>query len=218
MRIIALADIHSKLKNLGLIRPELASCDLVVLCGDITHFGGMSEAAAILDEIRAVNPAVLAVAGNVDRKDVQPYLDGEGIGLHGTGKAVGDIGFFGVGGSNVTPLGTPNEIPDKEILGILEKGYADVEQARIKIIVSHPPPKKTKVDRIFLGLHVGSKSLRTFIEQHQPDICLTGHIHEARGEDTIGKTRILNPGPFFKGGYVDVMIDEEGIKAQIRTV
>jgi Icc-related predicted phosphoesterase len=49
-----------------------------------------------------------------------------------------------------------------------------------------------------MGLHAGSKLIREFIEMYQPDLCLCGHIHEARNSDHIGKTIIVNPGPFPK--------------------
>jgi hypothetical protein len=49
---------------------------------------------------------------------------------------------------------------------------------------------------------VGSRAVRRFIEQYQPLLCLTGHIHEAAGMDRIGRTVIVNPGPIARGGFV----------------
>ena len=63
------------------------------------------------------------------------------------------------------------------------------------ILVTHQPPYKTALDPIY-GEHVGSTSIRKFIKEHQPDYCITGHIHENEGKtDKLGKTIIVNPGP-----------------------
>ena len=56
----------------------------------------------------------------------------------------------------------------------------------------------TLADKTWLNDHVGSKSVRSFIERTQPLICFTGHIHEGIGVDTIGITKVINPGPVWK--------------------
>jgi len=206
MKIIALADLHARPGHLGRIENELAAADLVVIAGDITQLGGAGSATRVLDAVRACNRRILAVAGNVDRPQVAQLLEDEGISLHGRGRMVGEVGLFGAGGS---------EISDEDLLALLERGHAEIPGAAVKILVTHAPPRKTKVDRMLLGLHVGSASVRAFIERAQPDLCLCGHIHEARGTDEIGRTRILNPGPFFKGGFARVEIDERGIRAEL---
>jgi len=38
---------------------------------------------------------------------------------------------------------------------------------------------------------------------------LCGHIHESRGEDTIGASRIVNPGPVASGHYALVEVVED---------
>ena len=68
------------------------------------------------------------------------------------------------------------------------------------VLITHQPPRETRND-LARGGHVGSHSIRCFIEQHQPLICFTGHIHEGVGVDTIGETKIVNPGPLRHGGY-----------------
>jgi len=67
------------------------------------------------------------------------------------------------------------------------------------IYVTHTPPYRTALDIIYNGSQVGSKSLRAFIEKHQPPFTLHGHIHESplrSGKifDHIGDTISVNPG------------------------
>jgi Icc-related predicted phosphoesterase len=66
------------------------------------------------------------------------------------------------------------------------------------IYVSHAPPYDTGLD-LMRNKHAGSRSLRTFIEQHQPLLTLHGHIHEAprvsrRFAERLGQTWCINPG------------------------
>lgn len=63
------------------------------------------------------------------------------------------------------------------------------------ILVTHAPPYGTKLD--FLNDYSGNKSIRDFVEKAKPIFVICGHFHEHRGEfDYIGKTEIINPGPY----------------------
>ena len=50
--------------------------------------------------------------------------------------------------------------------------------------------------------HVGSKSVRKFIEKYQPLIGLHGHIHESFASDKIGNTVVVNPGSEYMSGVL----------------
>ena len=90
------------------------------------------------------------------------------------------------------------------------------EDLRKTIYVMHSPPWGTHLDGIPGGHHVGSRSIRNFIEPFQPLLSLHGHIHEAprlsgKYTDRIGKTLCVNPGqllsadeggPVFRGSYL----------------
>jgi Icc-related predicted phosphoesterase len=67
------------------------------------------------------------------------------------------------------------------------------------IYIMHSPPFGTKLDLIQGGNPAGSRSIKVFIEEHQPYLTLHGHIHESpelSGDylDRIGKTICINPG------------------------
>ena len=67
------------------------------------------------------------------------------------------------------------------------------------IYVFHSPPYHTNLDVTYRNAHVGSKTIRSFIEDEQPPLTLHGHIHESpevsgSWKDTVGKTLCVNPG------------------------
>ncbi len=70
------------------------------------------------------------------------------------------------------------------------------------IYLMHSPPYGTRLDMIQGGRSAGSRSIRAFIERHQPLLTLHGHIHESPEisgaySDQIGKTLSVNPGQSF---------------------
>ncbi len=219
MKIIAFGDIHQNLSAIEPVRDEIASSDAVIITGDLTNFRGVTEARGVIELIRSINPNLLAQSGNLDAPEVEAWLDQQGISLSGRGHRIGDIGIFGVGGSNPSPFNTPNEKEEDEILSLLERGYRQIIDLPFSIMVPHMPPLNTKADIVHSGLHVGSTSVRSFIDRIQPDLCITGHIHESAGEDLIGKTHIINPGPLSGGGFVIIEVGDDGqLTAELRYV
>jgi Icc-related predicted phosphoesterase len=215
MRIVSFGDIHMALRTIERVAPELERADLVILSGDLTNFGGRADAARVLAATRRHARAVLAVSGNLDQLDVIDFLRQEGVSLHGESRTLGDLGIFGCGGSNVTPFHTPTELSDEEIAALLERGYAGVAQAPHVLMICHTPPAHTKTDRVASGQHVGSPAVRAFIEAHQPEVCITGHIHESAAVDHIGRTAVINAGAFRDGGYVVVTLEPDGLSAEL---
>ena len=218
MKIISFGDIHEDLNNLTLLKNEMESADLVIVTGDLTNFNGRKEAERVIDEIMKYNENVLAQLGNLDQPEVNDYLTEKGINLHRNGFIRDDIGIFGVGGSNLTPFNTPTEFSEDEIETFLLEGIDKVKDAKFKIMVPHMPPKDTKIDIITAGAHVGSQSVRDFILKHKPDITLSGHIHEARGSDTIENTLAFNAGMFREGGYVIITKTPGGLSAELKVL
>ncbi len=218
MKIISFGDVHEDINNLAKIRPVLETADIVAISGDLTDCHGMSEAKKVVNAIRVYNKRVLAQYGNMDKPDVDTYLTKEGINLHGNGFVFEDVGIFGCGGSSPTPFNTPSEISDEDIEKYLIKGYRKVKDARWKVMICHTPPKDTATDAIRGGVHVGSSTVRNFMVKYKPDVCVSGHIHESRGTDTVGNTLVLNAGLFRDGWYIEIVVDKTGISAMIKPV
>ncbi len=205
MRLLAVTDIHGKTGRVEKLVAAVRELDpdLILVAGDLTHFGGAETAREILDPLLGLKKPLLAVHGNCDGRDVPELLNGLGIGVHNRRAEIGGVGIVGIGGSNVTPFSTIWELTEDEIRGILKRNYVDGD-----VILSHVPPKDTKADRVHMGRHVGSRALREFIEERGPPLVVCGHIHEARSVDRIGDTVVVNPGPLFRGHYAVIEFDE----------
>lgn len=206
MRILAFTDIHGAYPTVEDILSQETSFDAIIIGGDITTHGTPREAEEALRRFSRFNKPLLVVAGNMDPPALDSTLGNLGMGINARGIVMGNVGYFGVSGSPFTPMHTPYEISEEEIKKRAEAGWLEVQAARWKIFVPHAPPQKTKLDKIFLGKHVGSTAVREFIEQHQPDVVICGHIHEARGVDTLGKTTMVNCGAAGKGYYAIIEI------------
>jgi len=215
MKIVSFGDVHMATNNLRRMGEVLRDTDVIIVSGDLTNFGGVDDARKVLDDVRLACPRVLALPGNLDRREVTPFLDAEGISLHGKGVVVNGIGIFGCGGSNITPFNTPTELTEDEIYETLKRGYTAVRDCRLLLMVCHTPPYETKCDRIVGGQAVGSTAARRFIEDAKPDLCISGHIHESAATDVIGPTTIINAGPFKGGGYIVIHADGSRLEAKL---
>ena len=201
MIIVALSDIHDDITGIEAIADVLSSATVVVLAGDLTQFGGSGSARRVVHAVRAHNHRILAVSGNCDCPDVDTYLTEEGINLHAGHVVIDGAALVGVGGSLPCPAPTPNETSEEGLAQALARGVEGVADGVPVVLVSHQPPRDTYADKIRSGDHVGSVEVRRFIEERQPPVCFTGHIHEGRGIDEIGGTKIVNPGPLSQGAY-----------------
>lgn len=226
MRIIAFGDIHMTTHMLAGI-PDVESSDLLIATGDLTNYGKQKEAKKVLDDLLGYNRNLLALIGNLDNFEINDYLEELGLNLHRQARLLDrKICLLGAGGSNRTPFGTPAEFSEDELADVLADAHRQGQdfislalpdkRAGIPVVlISHVPPYDTKVDRLRNGKHVGSSAVRSYIEKHQPDVCITGHIHEARGEDTIGKTHIINPGALIQGGWAEITYIQSTLQATL---
>jgi uncharacterized protein len=210
MKLLCLSDIHGEAAGITEILPDATGVDAIIVAGDITHLGGREEAEKVLAPLMATGLRVFAVAGNMDRESVRESLAEKEIDLHARGVTLGRLGLMGLGGGTPSPFGTPWELADEEATACLEAGLADIATSPFKVLISHAPPRGTKIDKSFAGMHVGSEPVRKFLMSGAVDLCICGHIHEAAGEDTVGGALCVNIGPFKNGRYAIIEIDESG--------
>jgi len=207
MKILAIADIHGKTAMIERAGELIQGCDLILIAGDITRSGTVNEAAEVIGAVEKFTTSILAVHGNWDSPGVSDFLAEKGYGLHGIGRTIGGIGFFGLGGSSPTPIHTRCEYTEDQIADFLDGAYRTAGNARTRVLLSHVPPRGVR-DRTFLFLRGGSTALRAFLESHEVDLCVCGHIHEAGGIETLGEVIVANPGSFKSGKYISAELND----------
>lgn len=218
MKLIALPDLHDTIDSLKAIGERLASVDLVLLVGDLTFARGAAGITRVVETVRQYNKSILAVPGNWEDLGAIAYLTGEGMNLDRRNVVLDGIAFVGVGGSLFSPSRAPNEFVDTDFREFLQEAILGLNEDTPKILVSHQPPAGTLNEVASTGLRLGSEAVREFIQKVQPLACFTGHVHEAQGVDTIGKTKIINPGPLWFGKYAYAEIDRQAMSFEIRGV
>ncbi len=207
MTVIGISDIHGNVECLAMLAHHLKNADLIIVSGDLTHFGKERQAAAVFKTIKNINENSLAVPGNCDYPSVHSFLQREDVNLHGRCRVFGDYAVAGVGGSLECPGRTPNEFTEEEFKLLFNEIKEELPQDKPVILVTHHPPARTECDLTGDGRHVGSVSIREFILDVQPAICFSGHIHESRGIGSIGKTKVVNPGPLSEESYAAVQLE-----------
>jgi uncharacterized protein len=208
MKILAVSDIHGKYMNIIEYLKEYP-VDLIILTGDITHFGPPELAEEIINEISSFDIPVLAIPGNCDPINLYGNIDNSNaINIHGRSVTIKNIGICGFGGSNPTPFNTPLEFDEVEIYDEARKAMESINNHKVTLFITHAPPIGTKTDILPSGDHVGSESIRRVIEEFQPTLNICGHIHESRAMDEVGETKVVNPGMLSEGHACMINIDD----------
>lgn len=191
MKILAFVDLHGNKKAMRDIEKKAKSADVVVCAGDISIFE--NDLPDILRSLNKLNKTVIIIPGNhEDEKDLQMlskrYSHIKDV--HNRAYRIENYLFLGYGGGGFSTVDR-----DFEKLG---KKFMKVMKDRKVILVTHAPAYKTKLDDID-GNSCGNKSITNFIKKAKPELVISGHLHENAGkEDKIGKTRLVNPGPYGK--------------------
>ncbi|MDG6220200.1 MAG: metallophosphoesterase family protein [Candidatus Thermoplasmatota archaeon] len=205
MKLLALSDIHGNESVLYWARElvQQHSPNIIALAGDITHFGPPQWAEGFVRGLRKLGPMVVGVPGNCDPPEVARSIElGGGVSLHDRRVELEGLVFAGVGGSDPTPFHTLYERDEKEFRKALEGMMSGVD-----VFVSHAPPMGKNDFSNFSGVHAGSPVLAEILEQHRPNVVITGHIHEARGIIEEKGIVYINPGKAGDGnaGMVEIV-------------
>ncbi len=196
MKLLAFVDIHgspSALKRLEKIAKQ-EKPDALVCGGDITIFEQhIEQILAKLDSIaESLGKKIFIVSGNHESDEMMQVVCKHLKNTVFIHKKIAKIEGFedyvvtGFGGGGFSLVDNDFEMWAKSVLPELK--------GKKIIFISHAPPYGTTLDLIYEE-HAGSKSLARFIKQANPALVVCGHLHEnARKQDKIGKTLIINPG------------------------
>jgi len=204
MRVIGITDIHGRTAFLNKVRTRLEGADLILVSGDLTHFGARKDALSVISDLRRINERLYIVPGNCDGQEAENFFNEEGINLHGKVVRFREFSLAGVGGSLPCPGLTPNEYTEDEFERLFREMRTALAGSPSLLFLCHQPPFESTCDLARNGKHVGSRAVRRFINDLQPAVCLTGHIHEGVGIDFIGNTAVVNPGPLHFEGFAEL--------------
>ncbi|MBR9704987.1 hypothetical protein GOV12_06245 [Candidatus Pacearchaeota archaeon] len=195
-KILAAGDFHgdsATTKKLA-IKAQKENVDLVVLTGDITS---PLKTKNILKPFIDIGKKVVIIPGNHDTTesmDLFSHLYGV-KNIHDRYTIYDDVGIFGIGSPD-----WQFDLDEEKAFNKLKKDFEKIKGLDKKIMISHIHAADTKSE--FSGIP-GSTGLRKAIEKFQPDVFLSGHIHEAEGfSEKIGKTKVYSVGR--KGKIIEI--------------
>jgi Icc-related predicted phosphoesterase len=198
MRILIFSDIHGDTKSLERILATPA--DLYISAGDLSTFGHALERCG--EVLQPLGEKLWVIPGNHETAEQNTAFCKQFgfVDFHRRVRALegknGVTQWAGLGYSNPTPFDTPGEFSEEEIAAAL----APFEGLSPLYLVVHFPPHDSQLDRVMLGRHAGSRTLRAWVERVQPAHLFCGHIHECAGKtERIGATQGVSLG---KAGHV----------------
>ncbi len=207
MKFLVISDLHQKKSRIPAINSKIAEheVDFVIFLGDVTDMGTGNDAASLVSEIES---EVYVIPGNCDPRDMPSAISKTAHDMHGKSKEIMGRHFAGLGGSNITIFGTPFELTEDE----LYNGLKAVSKKGM-VLMTHVPSYGI-LDQIPSGLNVGSPAVKKIVDEFNPILALSGHVHEAIGTVERNGTVFVNPGPA-RDGY-SAVIEIEGSDVRVK--
>ena len=194
MKILIFSDIHSDAKALERLMD--IDADYYFSAGDLVNWARGLDAMGDILKRRA--DRMYVIPGNHESaRQISDFCAKFGFqDFHAGRTTIAGFEVIGLGYSNPTPFDTPGEYSEEELATRLHS----FDGIKPMIAICHAPPWGTMLDRITNMKHVGSRSMREFVEREQPRFFFCGHIHEAAGaQEKLGITSAMNVG---KKGYL----------------
>jgi Icc-related predicted phosphoesterase len=207
VRVAALGDLHARPRLGGAAPPALPDlrdhADLLLVAGDITDAGLMSELETAIAGLSAVGAPVVAVLGNHDlrtlrrtafRRTLQQagiaVLDGDGVLIEtASGVRVGIAGVCGCGGG-FWPASGPERFPSRAMKALALRTKRETARldaaltalrhdADVLVALTHFAPTASTLGREPLAKYwmLGNAELGAVIDRHPVDLAVHGHAH-----------------------------------------
>lgn len=203
IRVAAVGDVHLAPDIGGRLRPYLAgigeAADVLLLAGDLTQHGTVSEAEVVASEFADLGVPVAAVLGNHDyqcdsdqeivallRESGMIVLDGTGVELDLPGGRLGIAGGKGFGGGFphrcATEFGEPETkafVRHSRLLAeAIGKALRDLS-ADFRVALTHYSPVAETLEGEPREIYpfLGSYFLAEAADSANADLCVHGHAH-----------------------------------------
>jgi Icc-related predicted phosphoesterase len=220
LRIAAIGDLHVQEHEVAPYRElftEISgAADVLVLCGDLTNFGKISEAEILAEDIRSCSIPVIGVLGNHDYECGQPervceilhgagmtLLDEQALEIEGVGFA-GVKGFLGgFGRGELAPFGEPivKAFVDEALNEArkLENGLRSLRTERSVAVLHYSPTIETlEGEPAAIFQYLGSARLADAIDRFDHvKAVVHGHAHHGKYEGATPRgTPVYNVAQF----------------------
>ncbi|MBF0377025.1 MAG: metallophosphoesterase family protein [Desulfamplus sp.] len=192
MRYIIFSDIHCDKASCESVISKTKNADFAIGAGDYALFRkGLEQTIDILSLIKI---PVILVPGNhetcLELSNACEEYNNFHI-LHGNSIQINGVLFMGIGCAiPVTPfIPWSVDLSEEEAQKLLPEPHNDF------VFITHSPPFGC-LDTLNNNKHIGSKSIRTFIEKSKPLFVACGHIHERwKQQSNINGIPVINAGP-----------------------
>ncbi len=225
MRYLVSSDLHYGLTQLDWIAEQAPEFDAVVLAGDHLDVAGHADVnaqiallSAYLDSL-ADETTIIANSGNHDLTSRRAHGEKAAVWLDDLDPRVITDGASALVGDDLVSVCAwwEGPITQAELDAQLHDDAERRPAAGRWIWVYHSPPDASPTS--WSGRrHYGDEVLNRLIDEHHPDLVLTGHVHESPFHpdgswyDRIGTTLVCNagrqPGPIPAHLIVDTGADE----------
>ncbi|MBB5800680.1 Icc-related predicted phosphoesterase [Saccharothrix ecbatanensis] len=203
IRIAAVGDVHLGEDARGRMRPALdqlgEAADVLLLAGDLTRHGTVSEARVVADEFGGLAVPVIAVLGNHDHHDERPHevtavlrdagitvLEGETATVGVDGHTLGVAGVKGFGGGFAGKCGSA--FGEQEMKAFIRHTTEIADSLRaaldgldtdVKVALTHyaPVPDTLRGEPPEIYPFLGSYLLGEAIDSTATHLAVHGHAH-----------------------------------------
>ena len=226
MKVLVASDLHYRLKQFDWLASQAENCDLMIIAGDLLDISSCMDMNVqivvmkkYLDRIGEQTP-LLVCSGNHDGNEkndadefIAPWLQesrNEQVHVDGDNVVFGDTLF------SIFPW-WDGEVTKREVAEHLREA-SKLATGRW-IWIYHAPPDNSPTS--WTGKRfIGDRELSEWISQYQPDLVLTGHIHESPFKsdgswaDRIGKTWVFNAGSHIGDVPAHIILDLDAMIAK----
>jgi len=234
MKILVASDLHYRLKQFDWLASQACHYDAVIIAGDMLDISSSLDLSVQIVVIKkclkkiSEQSRLLVCSGNHDGNEkneadeyIAPWLQDvrePQVHVDGDSITIGDAHF------TIFPW-WDGDLTKQEVMAQFEQASQHASQLESSkwIWIYHAPPDNSPTSWVGKR-YIGDAELNQWIDQYQPDMVFTGHIHESPFKtdgswvDQIGKTWVFNAGSHIGDVPAHIVLDLEAMNAEWRSL